>query len=126
MFAPAATDREVFPRRRLARAFGRYRMFVLAGTTKWMPCWSNTTACAIKKPLSKTTLYSGGIARQIRPRLRDQGSGPERLMLLNLPHFNRQRNLCDGVDQQQHFPAVHRDLDLVHFPTRIFDAHRRG
>jgi hypothetical protein len=67
-----------------------------------------------------------GIACQIHPRLSDQGPGPERLMLLNLPNLDRQGNLGRGIDQQQHFPPVDRHLDLVHPPLLVLNAHLPG
>src|SRR5215207_590958 len=79
-----------------------------------------------QEALIKDDLGQARGARQIHPRLRDQRPGPERLVLLDLSYFDRQRNLGHGIDQEEHFPAVDRDLDCLHFPPFILEAHLAG
>ena len=57
-------------------------------------------------------------AAQVCPRLRDQCPQGEDLMLLDWHHLHDQRNLGDGIDEEEYLPAVDRALDRVD-PTRL-------
>jgi hypothetical protein len=62
-----------------------------------------------------------GVAGQIGPGLCHQGAGPEGLMLVHLDHLDGQENLGDGVDHEEHLPALDRHLDLARLAAHILD-----
>ena len=110
-----------------ARASAVTAILALAGTTKVMRMLVQPPQRrAIQKAFIKDHLVQPCLALQIQARLGDQRPRPQRLMLLNRPHFDRQRHLGRGIDQQEHLPAVDGDLDLVHLPPLIFNPHLAG